>query len=110
MPGLTCSPSPSRTFSVTICFERGAMCCIYCLEQPPTSRQPASPLNPTFSTRGVSDPGSRSRWTSWLKGLHYKSYARVFSSNLPADLVCMALRMEGAVTTNDCNHKSRAGK
>jgi hypothetical protein len=69
-----------------------------------------SVVSPTFSTRGVSDPGSRSRWTSWLKGLHYRSCAPVFSSNLPADLDCMALRMEGAVMTNDFNHKSRAGK
>jgi len=30
-------------------------------------------LNPSFSTRGVSDPGRGSKWTSWLKGLHYKS-------------------------------------
>ena len=29
--------------------------------------------NPTFSTRGVLDPGRRSKWTSWSKGLHYKS-------------------------------------
>src|ERR1700731_4644807 len=33
--------------------------------------------NPSFSTRGVSDPGSGSKWTSCLKGLHYKSYLSV---------------------------------
>jgi cysteine synthase len=26
----------------------------------------------SFSTRGVSDPGRGSKWTSCLKGLHYK--------------------------------------
>src|SRR5580700_3404408 len=67
-------------------------------------------INPTFSTGGVGDPGSRSRWTSWLKGLHYKSYARLFSSNFPANLVCMALKMADEVTNNDCSRKSRAGK
>jgi len=30
-------------------------------------------LNPTFSTRVVHDPGRRSKWTSWSKGLHYRS-------------------------------------
>ena len=30
--------------------------------------------SPSFSTRGVSDPGNRSRTTSWSKGLHYKCY------------------------------------
>src|ERR1700676_2283970 len=29
--------------------------------------------SPTFSTRGVHDPERRSKWTSWLKGLHYRS-------------------------------------
>ena len=29
--------------------------------------------NPSFSTRGVGDPGSRSRWTSCLKGLYHRS-------------------------------------
>jgi hypothetical protein len=33
--------------------------------------------NPSFSTRGVSDPGIGSKWTSCLKGLHYKSYLSV---------------------------------
>jgi hypothetical protein len=28
--------------------------------------------SPSFSTRGVSDPGRGSKWTSCLKGLHYK--------------------------------------
>jgi hypothetical protein len=70
----------------------------------------AKRANPTFSTRGVSDPGSRSKWTSLLKGLHYKSYAGLFSSNFPAHPVCMALKMADEVTTSDCNHKSRAGK
>jgi hypothetical protein len=67
-------------------------------------------LNPSFSTRGVGGPGNRSRTTSWSKGLHYKSYARLFSSNFPAHPVCMALKMADEVTTNDCSHKSRAGK
>ena len=67
-------------------------------------------VNPSFSTRGVGGPGNRSRTTSWSKGLHYKSYARLFSSNFPAHPVCMALRMADEVTTNDCSHKSRAGK
>ena len=62
-------------------------------------------INPSFSTRGVGDPGSRSRWTSWLKGLHYKRYARLRSSNFPADLVRIALRLAVDVTTNDCSHK-----
>ena len=31
-------------------------------------------VSPSFSTRGVRDPGSRSRTTSWSKGLHYKCY------------------------------------
>ena len=65
--------------------------------------------NPSFSTRGVGGPGNRSRTTSWSKGLHYKSYARLFSSNFPAHPVCMALKMADEVTTNDCSHKSRAG-
>ena len=30
-------------------------------------------INPSFSTREVSDPGNRSRTISWSKGLHYKS-------------------------------------
>ena len=30
-------------------------------------------FSPSFSTRGVSDPGRGSKWTSCLKGLHYKS-------------------------------------
>ena len=30
-------------------------------------------FSPSFSTRGVSDPGGGSKWTSCLKGLHYKS-------------------------------------
>jgi DNA-directed RNA polymerase sigma subunit (sigma70/sigma32) len=34
-------------------------------------------VNPSFSTRGVSDPGRGSKWTSCLKGLHYKSYLSV---------------------------------
>ena len=34
-------------------------------------------FNPSFSTRGVGDPGSRSRSTSWSKGLYYKSDALV---------------------------------
>ena|SRR5271165_7111364 len=34
-------------------------------------------FNPSFSTRGVSDPGRGSKWTSCLKGLHYKSYLSV---------------------------------
>jgi len=29
--------------------------------------------NPSFSTRGVRDPGSRTRTTSWSKGLPHKS-------------------------------------
>ena len=62
-------------------------------------------INPSFPTRGVGDPGSRSRWTSWLKGLHHKRYARVFSSNFPADLVRIALRLAVDVRTNDCSHK-----
>ena len=66
--------------------------------------------SPSFSTRGVGGPGNRSRTTSWSKGLHYKSYPRLFSSNFPAHPVCMALRMADEVTTNDCSHKSRAGK
>ena len=33
----------------------------------------ASDPNPSFSTGGVSDPGRGSKWTSCLKGLHYKS-------------------------------------
>ena len=64
----------------------------------------------TFSTRGVGDPGSRSRWTSRLKGLHYKRYARLCSSNFPPDLVRRALRLAVDVIANDCSHKSRAGK
>jgi len=36
-----------------------------------------SEINPSFSTRGVGDPGSRSRSTSWSKGLYYKSDALV---------------------------------
>ncbi len=67
-------------------------------------------LSPTFSTRGVGDPGSRSRWTLRLKGLHYKRYARLCSSNFPPDLVRRALRQAVDVTTNDCSNKSRAGK
>ena len=67
-------------------------------------------FSPSFSTRGVGGPGNRSRTTSWSKGLHYKSYARLFSSNFPAHPVCMALKMADEVTTNDCSHKSRAGK
>ena len=27
----------------------------------------------TFSTRGVHEPGRRSKWTSWSKSLHYRS-------------------------------------
>src|SRR5271165_2038646 len=30
-------------------------------------------VSPSFSTGGVSDPGRGSKWTSCLKGLHYKS-------------------------------------
>ena len=30
-------------------------------------------VNPSFSTRGVGEPGSRSRWTSWSKGLYHRS-------------------------------------
>ena len=30
--------------------------------------------NPSFSTRGCGDPGSRSRWASWLKGLYHRSH------------------------------------
>jgi hypothetical protein len=30
-------------------------------------------VSPSFSTRGFSDPGRGSKWTSCLKGLHYKS-------------------------------------
>jgi len=33
----------------------------------------ATGSNPSFSTRGVCDPGSRSRTTSWSKGLPHKS-------------------------------------
>src|SRR5262249_17604884 len=29
-------------------------------------------ISPSFSTRGVCDPESRSRTRSWLKGLHYR--------------------------------------
>ena len=29
-------------------------------------------ISPSFSTRGVSAPGRGSKWTSCLKGLHYK--------------------------------------
>jgi len=43
-----------------------------CLEAAIRCRVKALP-NPTFSTRGVLDPGRRSKWTSWSKGLHYKS-------------------------------------
>jgi hypothetical protein len=31
-----------------------------------------SVVSPSFSTRGVCDPGSRSKTSSWSKGLHYK--------------------------------------
>ena len=31
-------------------------------------------INPSFSTRGCGDPGSRSRWASWLKGLYHRSH------------------------------------
>jgi hypothetical protein len=30
--------------------------------------------SPSFSTRGCGDPGSRSRWASWLKGLYHRSH------------------------------------
>jgi len=32
-----------------------------------------STASPSFSTRGVGDPGSRSRWTPWSKGLYHRS-------------------------------------
>ena len=41
--------------------------------RPETLGLTLSEANPSFSTRGVSDPGGGSKWTSCLKGLHYKS-------------------------------------
>ena len=38
-----------------------------------TEEMRATRLSPSFSTGGVSDPGRGSKWTSCLKGLHYKS-------------------------------------
>jgi hypothetical protein len=37
------------------------------------STRNTSGISPTFSTRRGHDPRSRSKWTSWLKGLHYSS-------------------------------------
>jgi hypothetical protein len=41
--------------------------------RPETLGLTLSEANPSFSTRGGSDPGRGSKWTSCLKGLHYKS-------------------------------------
>ena len=40
--------------------------------------------NPSFSTRGVGEPGSRSRWTSWSKGLYHRSGVLVLIQKLSA--------------------------
>ena len=41
-------------------------------------------LSPSFSTRGVGDPGSRSRSTSWSKGLYHRSDVLVLIQKLSA--------------------------
>ena len=46
----------------------------------PAKRAP----NRSFSTRGVGDPGSRSRWTSWLKGLYHRGDVLVLIQELSA--------------------------
>src|SRR3984893_5753276 len=38
----------------------------------------------SFSTRGRGDPGSRSRWPSWLKGLYHRSHVLVLIQKLSA--------------------------
>ena len=38
----------------------------------------------SFSTRGVGDPGSRPRWTSWLKGLYHRTDVLVLVQELSA--------------------------
>jgi hypothetical protein len=40
--------------------------------------------SPSFSTRGRGDPGSRSRWPSWLKGLYHRSHVLVLIQKLSA--------------------------
>src|SRR3974377_1177806 len=39
-------------------------------------------VNPSFSTRGVCDPGKRSRTTSWSKGLPHRSDILVVTQKL----------------------------
>ena len=51
--------------------------CPRCRRRYTTKDSGSTPVNPSFSTRGVSDPGRGSKWTSCLKGLHYKSYLSV---------------------------------
>jgi hypothetical protein len=41
-----------------------------------------SGLSPSFSTRGVGDPGKGSRTTSWSKGLPHRSDVLVLSQKL----------------------------
>src|ERR1700692_1784352 len=43
--------------------------------------------SPTFSTRGVHDPGRRSKWTSWSKGLHYRSDVYFCSKSFRRELM-----------------------
>jgi hypothetical protein len=41
-------------------------------------------LNPSFSTHGVGEPGSRSRSTSWSKGLYHRGDVLVLIQKLSA--------------------------
>jgi hypothetical protein len=52
----------------------------------PVLQASATPLrlSPSFSTRGIGDPGSRSRWTSWLKGLYHRGHVLVLIQKLSA--------------------------
>ena len=44
-------------------------------------------VSPTFSTRGVPDPRRLSKWTSWSKGLHYKSDVYFCSESFRRELM-----------------------
>ena len=48
---------------------------------------PCTRANPSFSTRGVGDPGKGSRTTSWSKGLPHKSDVLVLSQKLSLELM-----------------------
>ena len=50
----------------------------------PVAFHTALGLNPSFSTGGVGDPGSRSRTTSWSKGLPHKSDVLALTQKLSA--------------------------